>query len=150
MFSVAKSSIFGTILSTQNVEEANFYLNNSYVCWLDRHLLLNKDLWDTEHGERYVTWIFIFFIITEFCIKPSRVPTSEPPRPDLGCDLRLHTTGVGGIVTSFITYCTKAKRLFARERHIWFSTLHSSSYWQVSRVLGHIKTQSDSMWPHFA
>jgi hypothetical protein len=38
---------------------------------------------------------FHFFIIIEFSIKPSRNPTSDPPRdPDLANDLRLETTAL--------------------------------------------------------
>ena len=36
--SLVKSSIFGTILNTQNVQETYIYLNSSYVCWLDKSL----------------------------------------------------------------------------------------------------------------
>jgi hypothetical protein len=29
------ANIFGTMLNTQNMQEINLYLNNSYMCWLD-------------------------------------------------------------------------------------------------------------------
>jgi hypothetical protein len=33
---LVKSNIFGTILNAQDMHETNPYLNNCYMCWLDK------------------------------------------------------------------------------------------------------------------
>jgi hypothetical protein len=41
---LVKSNIFGTILNTQNMQETNIYLNNSYMCRLDKSFASKKKL----------------------------------------------------------------------------------------------------------
>jgi hypothetical protein len=41
---LVKSNIFGTILNTQNMQETNLYLNNSYMCWLDKSFASKQKL----------------------------------------------------------------------------------------------------------
>ena len=39
---LVKFNILGTILNTQNTQETNLSLNSPFMCWLNKHLLLNK------------------------------------------------------------------------------------------------------------
>jgi hypothetical protein len=41
---LVKSNTFGTMLNTQNMQETNLYLNNPYMCWLDKATASNKNL----------------------------------------------------------------------------------------------------------
>jgi len=71
---LVKSSIFGTILNTRNMQETNLYLKNSYMCRLDQSFASK--------------WKLVNFVIIEFAIKPSRNPMLDPPHdPNRGCDL---------------------------------------------------------------
>ena len=50
-----KSNILGTILNIQNMQETNVSITHTSAGQTNR-LLLNKNLWNTEHMKLHIQW----------------------------------------------------------------------------------------------
>jgi hypothetical protein len=87
---LVKSRIFSDNIKYTKHRETNLYLNNAYMCWLDKSFASKLKLFSIILFE----FRYIFFIISEFFIKSPRDLKSDPPPRDhdFGRDLSLRTT----------------------------------------------------------